>query len=196
MGTVWKIERDGGSGGFMNPPGDPAHTYSVVEYSSSRHNARMLASMNLESAATEDYVPEHIRKRAAEILATATRIPSELWVQSVYGYFRGMYAPNGETWTNAGDLLSAREADQPYPAEWHAGYVWVKKFFPDHEPRTDLIADSGKGYGSYACVKCGERVQYEARLDALAIVSTRLSGSGITQWSYITECTTGGVHAV
>lgn len=53
--------------------------------------------------------------------------------------------------------------------ERHAAVAFVRKYFPDHEVRLDLIADPGKGSGSYPCTKCGQAVQYEARVDALAV---------------------------
>jgi hypothetical protein len=149
--------------------------------------------MALESAATESWVPEPIRARAAKLLAEPLPAPSELWVRSVYGYFRNMWSPDGVE-RNASKLVVGRP--DGVPVEWHAAVMHIRQFFPDHEPRTDLIANPGKGYGSYPCDKCGERVQYEARLDALAIVSTSMSGAGITQWSYVTECAKGGAHVV
>ena len=81
------------------------------------------------------------------------------------------------------------EIAKPHPpAEHHLGYLCVRSYFPDHTPRTDLITDPGKGYGSYPCDKCGKRVQYEARQDALAEV---LPGG---RWSVSTECPAGGKH--
>jgi hypothetical protein len=74
------------------------------------------------------------------------------------------------------------------PAERHLGYLCVRSYFPDHQPRTDLIADPGTGYGSYPCVKCGKRVQYEARQDAFAEVLAGL------EWRVSTDCPGGGKH--
>ncbi|MER6605726.1 hypothetical protein ABT282_07370 [Streptomyces sp. NPDC000927] len=85
---------------------------------------------------------------------------------------------------------------EPMDPERHAAVAHIREYFPDHEPRVDLIENPGKGYGSYPCDKCGEKVQYEAKFDKLAIVSTRASRSGVTQWSYGTECAKGGDHAV
>ena len=66
----------------------------------------------------------------------------------------------------------------------------MREYFPDHQPREDLIADPGTGYGSWPCVKCGKRVQYEARVNgfAEAVPSAR---NGL---NYVTECPAGGQH--
>ncbi|MGD6750386.1 hypothetical protein [Streptomyces sp. BH105] len=88
------------------------------------------------------------------------------------------------------------DVPSPMDPQRHAAVATIRKYFPEHEPRLDLIEDPSKGYGSWPCTKCGERVQYEARYDKHTVVSTRLSGSGITQWSYGLECTDGGPHTV
>lgn len=80
--------------------------------------------------------------------------------------------------------------------ETHAAVTHIRRYVPDHAPRVDLITNPGKGYGSHPCDTCGERVQYEERKDALCVVTTRLSGSGITRWSYNETCTNGGPHTV
>jgi hypothetical protein len=163
---TWHITRTGhGQGSFLCPPGHPAHVYSVIE--GPANNPR--TSMSIESAAQEDWVPQHIRERAAKIIANATLIESEGWLRHVYGYFRSMYLPeSGER--NVSTLLSAKRDE--LPDERHAAVAAVREYFPDHAPRADLIADSYTGrklYGSYPCVHCAEAVQYEARVDGLAV---------------------------
>lgn len=75
----------------------------------------------------------------------------------------------------------------PMDPERHAAVACIREYFPGHAPRLDLIADPGDGYGSRTCAACGKRVQYEAKFDALAVVSTRMDGTGMTHWSYNTE---------
>jgi hypothetical protein len=82
----------------------------------------------------------------------------------------------------------------PIDPERHLAVLCIREYFPDHEPRLDLIANPGKGYGSYPCTKCGERVQYEARLDKLAVVTTRIVPGEGTVWSRVAECSKGGDH--
>jgi hypothetical protein len=188
----YKIVKGTGAGGFMSPPGDPAHLYSIESYSSNRSNARLTGSYSIESDA--EWIPQHIRDRARKILESATRTPSELWIRNVYGYFRNMWTADGRAWSTTDAIKSGRP--EGAPIEWHAAVVHVRRHFPDHEPRAELIDDPGNGYGAYPCDKCGQRVQYEAHLDALAVVSTRMSGSGITQWSYVADCPEGGAHVV
>jgi hypothetical protein len=85
---------------------------------------------------------------------------------------------------------------EPIDPERHLAVLCIREYFPDHEPRLDLIVDPGKGYGSWPCTKCGERVQYEAKFDKHAVVTIRMDGTGMTHWSYGTECVKGGDHSV
>lgn len=92
-------------------------------------------------------------------------------------------------------------ADNPVPIERidparHLAVMCIREYFPDHTPRLDLIENPGKGYGSWPCTKCGERVQYEAKFDKWAVVTTRIGGDGVTKWTYGTECPKGGAHTV
>lgn len=191
--TDYRIVKDGhGAGGFMSPPGHPSHTYSVNIYTSPRAR-KVIGSMSITSAATDEHVPAGVRARVRKILADAELSMSNLWVRHVYGYWRNMYVPESGS-TNASDLIS--DSTHSLPAERHGAVAHIRKYFPDHKPRTDLIADPGKGYGSWPCTKCGERVQYDETRDALCIVTTRLSGSGITMWNYEPNCAKGGAHTV
>jgi hypothetical protein len=177
---VFRItSKDGGMGSFLCPPGDPMLRYSIMEKSSDRWNARIEGSYALDT--TSDWIPEGIRRRAAAMLAAAERVESPGWVGMVYGYFRNMYAPDGASWANVRDLVSG--APGAYPDEWHAAVVFIRKYFPDHEVRADLIRDPGKGYGSYPCVHCGRPVQYSAHHDALVIYPNG------------TECVEGKQHS-
>lgn len=83
---------------------------------------------------------------------------------------------------------------EPIDPKRHLAVLCIREYFPDHEPRLDLIADPGKGYGAWPCTKCGERVQYEARLDKWAKVTTRMDGTGMTHWTRSGECSEGGDH--
>ena len=76
---------------------------------------------------------------------------------------------------------------EPIDPERHLAVLTVRHYFPDHTPRLDLIADPGKGYGSWPCTKCGERVQYEAKFDKLARFTDRSDDPG---------CPQGGDHTI
>jgi hypothetical protein len=85
---------------------------------------------------------------------------------------------------------------EPIDPERHLAVLCIREYFPDHTPRLDLIENPGKGYGAYPCVKCGTRVQYEAKKDAHAGVTTAISADGVTEWTYNVECPKGGGHVV
>lgn len=182
--ALYVISKDGqGSGGFLSPPGHPNHEYVVYGYYKGRKKAEPDSISGIGFLISNEYgdVSEAVQARAVKIMADAQLVCSERWVRSVYGYFRNSYAPyNGSR--NVSDAVGAG------PAGRHLGYLMVHQYFPEHEPREDLIADPGKGYGSYPCAKCGQTVQYEARVDALAVVK---SGA---RWTYDPVCPKGGQH--
>lgn len=77
------------------------------------------------------------------------------------------------------------------PAERHSAVCYVRGYFPDHEPREDLITGVVSPNGP--CEKCGNNVQYEGRNDSLCIVSTDLVGTRYS-WTYNPVCSDGGPH--
>lgn len=187
--AVWKFEagNDHGSGGFLSPPGHPTLTMSVMEYRSMRSREPQ-SIMSVESVAKgeDGWIPTPVVAYAQEVLDKAATEASERWIRQVYGYFKSMYTPESGS-TNASDLIVSR--DGTLPPERHAAVAFIRRYFPAHAPRTDLIANPGKGYGSYPCVHCGQTVQYEARFDAYAIVNPpKPNELGQVPWRYITEC--------
>lgn len=183
-GEHYRISRSG-AGGFLCPPGHPNLTHSVT----SQHSM-----MSLETAAEDESVPTEIRQRAQKILDAAQLIESDLWVMHTYSYFRNCYSPDGVDRSTQNCLIigqprySASEepvqADDPRVApEHHLGYLMVKKYFPEHEVRLDLL-DSSAGYGSRPCRKCGTTLQYEAKVDRFAeAITCKL------------DCKEGGEHS-
>lgn len=155
--------KNGGTASLLCPPGHPRHTYSLHEFNSPKGRS-VVGSMAIDSALDPDSgASPAIRDRVQRIMDKAELKCSEAWVRNVYGYFRNSYAPEP-------GVREVAKAVGSGPAELHLGYLTVKEYFPDHEPRTDLIADPGKGYGTYPCLKCDARVQYEAKFDAFAKV--------------------------
>lgn len=212
---VYQI-RSGSMGSFLVPPGHPALTHEVRVYYP-RGNARITPAlrrdadgyMSIDSVLTDEYAPESVKARVRRMMDSANLVYSELWIRSVYGYFRNSYAPADDpTNRNVSDAYMYRpgctlcrnpqddaihtsvtvpgwHAWSPLPlppATRHLGYLAVREYFPEHEPRTDLIENPGKGYGSYPCVKCDQRVQYESRKDAFCVVTSGM------RWSYNDVC--------
>jgi hypothetical protein len=88
-------------------------------------------------------------------------------------------------------ILDRVEADlpivpEPIDPERHAAVVFIRRFFPDHVARLDLISNPGRG-GQIPCIKCGARVQYEPSRDKWAQEAE--SGRNF-------NCPQGGDHAV
>lgn len=284
----------GGASGLMCPPGHPHHTHHLEGFESTRHRNPFMSG-GLAHALEEDFPGSAvISDRVRRIFEAADLVESEMWVRSVYGYFRSMYIPESGSRDVSGlishspsriavtlarasmqeafrDMTSEKEkffvpqnyrqgvtaygrrrgfeitaaadggkvyvyaladdgsrydashlrqyaaaleaseafadvehqpmcdehagrivADVPSPPapmdpERHAAVACIREYFPNHTPRLDLIADPGDGYGSRTCTVCDKRVQYEAKFDALAVVTTHMDGTGMTHWSYSTE---------
>lgn len=190
---LYRIRRDWqGMGSFLCPPGHPNHVYVVEGFwerapgttpnPRARKNGPDMCS-SLDGLLGDDGsgVPRSIRDQARRIMDSAQLVCSPAWVAMVYGYFRNSYAPE------SGDRDVSKSV-RTGPPELHLGYLTVHQYFPEHQPDLALIADPGKGYGSWPCAKCGERVQYEARADALVQV---IPGN---LWRYVAECPKGGSH--
>lgn len=190
---TYRIAKDSGTGGFMCPPGHWNHTYSLNEYSSPQGRVVQGISV-IECALAEDAeVAPAIVATVQRIMANATLVESEAWVRNVYGYFKSMYAPESGD-RNVSKAISDRT--NALPPERHLATLYIREYFPDHKPRVDLILDPGKGFGNWPCDKCGNRVQYEAKFDAYAIVSTDIAPGQGVHWQYGTECPEGGKHTV
>lgn len=293
----------GSSGSFLCPPGHPRLFWSLWGYESPRHRNEMSIGA-IDNALADDFDgSDAIKARVQKMFDEAELVPSEMWIRSVYGYFRNSYAPedldrnlsrsithnpaeivagaarkalaeyysthssfdgdvnyrdgsakmmraarrgwevtakadgsevfvytladdgtrygalhlledHAETLTDAGftDVRTEEpqtcggvwipervRATNPVPIERidparHLAVLCIREYFPDHEPRLDLIENPGKGYGSYPCTKCGERVQYVAKFDKLTTVTTRIVLGEGTVWTYSTECSRGGDH--
>lgn len=174
-----EIDQDEAMGTFMLPPGHVDFDYNVNGES-------------LHKALKDPEIPEALKEEARGLIEQAEPVESDLWVRSVYGYYRNMFLnPDLVTdeWKSAGDLFLGRtmqESDRD--PQRHAAVLHIRKYFPEHEPRMDLIADPGQGYGNHPCTKCEQLVQYEARRDALMPVAYRENGPS--------ECPEGGPHTV
>ncbi|MFK0015707.1 hypothetical protein [Streptomyces sp. NPDC091027] len=93
-------------------------------------------------------------------------------------------------------VANVRDVPPLMDPERHSAVRCIREYFPQHKPRVELIENPEKGYGSWPCSKCGKRVQYEARYDKYAFVTSRIDGRGMTHWSYGLECTNGEPHDV
>lgn len=137
-----------GMGGFLNPPTHPEHSYSIVEY----RGGHECGSYSLSAAASEDWLPGSVKGTAKGILKRwQAGTPDSAWVQSVYNYFRHCYSVDGiETNVNHegktitfGKFWDNADLEKDMPPTHHLGYMFVKKYYPDHEPDLNLIWNNG-----------------------------------------------------
>ena len=165
---------DGGTGSAFCPPGHPNHEYSIHGFCGRRREADSIGSLQGFAESDEE---GPVAEEARRIMAAAELRCSEEWQRHVYSYFGGSYAPEE-------GVREVARAVRSGPPELHLGYLLVKSYFPDHEPRLDLIEAGTRYYGTRECLKCGKRVQYEGKIDGwMPFRGPRL-------------CTDGRAHAV
>jgi hypothetical protein len=169
----------GSSGSFLTPPGHPMHFHHVED--GPAKNPNLIAGLDYALGDPYGDVPVDLQARVRALYDATTLVDSELWQRMVYGYFRNCYSPDG-TNRDVGDAII--DPTRSLPPERHLAFLAVKTYFPDAEPRLDLIA-SGGDYGTKKCTKCGATLQYEAKVDAFAEAITAA-----------TACPSGGAHEV
>lgn len=175
----------GSAGSFLCPPGHPMHRHAVQ--AGPKLNPNLIAGLDYALENQHGDVPEKVREAVQKLYDEATLIRSELWEREVYGYFRNSYSPDG-IHRNVSKALPLGETG---PDEHHLGFLTIREYFPDAEPRPDLIRWSGEPlYGARSCVKCAARIQYEAKFDVYCQVFP-----GFPEWRYVTDCPQGGTHA-
>jgi hypothetical protein len=140
-----------GMGGFLNPPNHPEHTYSIQEF----RGGHEVGSYSLTSAARDEYLPALVRGTAKGALKRwqAGEIDIE-WMASVYNYFRHCYSRDGinrnvndkNATVTYGKFWDNAEQEQYENPAHHLGYLYVKQYYPEHQPNIEFInADPGIG---------------------------------------------------
>jgi len=154
-GGRWELVDGDGMGGFMDPPGALTHTLYVREWRGSRSECYETA-MAIDSALSESYVPAVIKRAIRRELAKAEPpVADEAWIERTYAYYKNCYSPDGIDRNVSHCLIVAPTPDgfgyvvgtfgrdgwmenRPSP-ETHLAVLAIRKHFPDHEPRVDLI---------------------------------------------------------
>lgn len=119
----------GSMGSFLDPPGSPQRHWMVID--GLTRNPR--AMMSLTGALAEEWVPESVKVRVRQLLADAAIECSEGWLREVYSYYRGYYSPDGKDRNVANAVTGERGPSH------HLAVLAVREWFPEHEPRMDLI---------------------------------------------------------
>jgi hypothetical protein len=129
MGTYEIIRHEGGMGSDLCPPGHPNYTHLV------RFGPGDEAGMcSVGYAVTAAHIPAACREQARQLIAGAALAETEEWLREVYGRFRWSYAPED------GDVRDAiLDCSCSLPPDRHLAVLWVRRHFPGHQPRTDLI---------------------------------------------------------
>lgn len=171
---------DGGSGSFLCPPGHPM-LFQHIE-AGRVDDPNMIAGLDYALDPKNTDVSAALRQRVRGIYAEATLVRSDLWERNVYGYFRNCYAPVGGS-RNVSEAIIPRPGEPVPPIERHLAFLLVREYFPDAEPRPELLDQRNTLYGTRPCTKCERTLQYEATVDAFAEAITANL-----------DCPSGGQH--
>ncbi len=126
-----------GMGGFLNPPNDAEHNFSIEENSNGSYSLRGILDC--------DYIPQKVKEIAQKVLnENQANIKDEDWIKHVYSYFNHSYSKDGieRNASNCicfGKFWDNKNEEKEYPAEYHLGYMFIKTFDPSHEIRLDLM---------------------------------------------------------
>lgn len=157
----FRLVRNGrGMGSFLDPPNSPQAEYEVLGWYSAHRTREPDCSMSLEAALADPDVPEGMKRRIRELFTNADMQPTEEWLSQVYGYFKNCYSPDGEDRNVSNCLIVTPDpdggyklgtfgrdghVDEPPPIETSLAVMHVRKWFPDHEPRPDLLVSGQWG---------------------------------------------------
>jgi hypothetical protein len=166
------IKSEHGMGSFLDPPNSPQMQYEVIGWYSAHRTREPDCMMSLESALKDDDIPEGMKRRIRKLYEDADMQPTEEWLEQVYGYFKNCYSPDGEdrnvsnclivspniqtVWVGGGEnwkqigfgyTLGTFGKDgwmmeKPDP-NTSLAVLHIRKFFPDHAIREDLL-DAGR----------------------------------------------------
>jgi hypothetical protein len=135
MRYSYYINRSRGMGGFLNPPGHPAHTMHVREGCDN--------STSLEYALTCEWLAQGIKDEVKRVLDEWERNKLPLsdpavqsWIHQVLGYFRGCYRNpafnDDEQWNVSKVIIDKR--DPLANAADHCGVHLIRKYYPEYQP--------------------------------------------------------------
>lgn len=125
----------GSMGSFLDPPGSPQREWEVIEGGFGNPQAMM----SLRGALEAEWVPESVKERVRRLFERADIRCTEEWLREVYAYFRRCYSPDG---VDRNVSICAIDYSPNGPARdpnHHLAVMLVRTWFPDHEPRMDLI---------------------------------------------------------
>ena len=114
--------------GTLNPPNNPEEKFSITEV----RGGRRVFIYSLREALNHQQLPEKVREVAQRAIKQHPPQVTEEWVVEVYKKFCRWYSPDGIS----RKVTDIRSEGKP---EHNLGYLYVKDFFPDHQPRTDLL---------------------------------------------------------
>lgn len=167
-----RIVREG-MGGFLNPPGHPAHTLSVETELNRRAENR--ARMSLEAALECSWLADSTKAQARMALdkwrlqeQPPLHAPEvKQWIWQVLGYFRHCYndtPADPEGWSAGRLTIDATRSPMEHP-ERSAGVNLIRRFYPDYTPTAEDFASAywGRDHREDAkstesddrCILCG-----------------------------------------
>lgn len=128
-----------GMGGFICPPGHPAHTHSVETDLRKKQENR--GGMSLEAAVKCEYLDKETRKAAKDLLRNYYEVSKppleseeiQKWVHQVLGYFQHCYIPASGS-KNVSDLIIDKERQALDNIDTHRGVDYIREHYPEFKP--------------------------------------------------------------
>lgn len=158
--TFKLIKSEHGIGSFLDPPNSPQAQYEVVGWYSAHRTREPDCAMSLESALEDPDVSEGMKRRIRKLYEDANMQPTEDWLKQVYSYFKNCYSPDGEDRNVSNCIIISPNVERDGQmgfgykvgtfgrdgwinerpsADTSLAVMLIRKFFPDHKPRTDLL---------------------------------------------------------
>ena len=136
-----------GMGGFLCPPGHPAHSRHVE--TDLRRKPENRSTMSLEYAIDDTTLDGTTWAEVNAILKhwEANKLPLDSarvqeWIFQVLGYFKDCYnlTPDVETGWHAGNVTISKRIDPMELADYHAGVHCIRRYYSDYKPTAEDFA--------------------------------------------------------
>lgn len=130
------VNYNDGMGGFLNPPHDAEHSFSIRE----ERGGHDIGHYSLRSAIEQKAFPSQVKARAKYIIKSCWKSvsPDPLWVAGVYNYFHNCYAPENYDRNVSNCIIDNTNS---LPAERHLAVLYIKEWFSDYPIRYEFIKD-------------------------------------------------------
>lgn len=153
---------DAGQGSFLDPPNYPTHKFGI----SSRFRSQDIVSFSKEEPQFKEQLKPYLK---------FDKLPEnhpevQKWIKQHYSYFKNSYSKNGIN-RNVNDAI-INEKDE-LPNNHHLAFLAVRKFYPNHKPRKDLIKSKAWVWGN-------PKAEYKKIVKPIKVTEHKRNGSRVS----------------